>query len=61
MQLDLQYTFVFSFFVFPKYYLCAHASVHACTTVEPLYKGHAETMKIVLYREVSFIQRLNYT
>ena len=29
--------------------------------MEPLYKGHAGTMKIVLYREVSFIQRLNYT
>ena len=30
-------------------------------TVEPLYKGHAETMEIVLYTEVSSIQRLNYT
>ena len=28
--------------------------------VEPLYKGHAGTMKSVLYMEVSFIQRLNY-
>ena len=26
-------------------------------TVEPLYKGHAGTMKIVLYTEVSFTQR----
>ena len=31
------------------------------TTVEPLYKGHAVTTKIILYTEVSFIQRLNYT
>ena len=29
-------------------------------TVEPLYKGHAGTIKIVLYIEVSYIQRLNY-
>ena len=27
-------------------------------TVEPLYKGHTGTMKIVLYKEVSLIQRL---
>ena len=27
--------------------------------MEPLYKGHAGIMKIVFYREVSFIQRLN--
>ena len=26
--------------------------------VEPLYKGHTGTMKIVLYTEVSFIQKL---
>ena len=30
-------------------------------TVEPLNKGHLGTIEIVLYKEVSFIQRTNNT
>ena len=33
----------------------------ACTTVEPLNKGHTRTRSFVLYREVSFIRRLKCT
>ena len=47
---------------------CAAVCVYTCTVheagwyaVEPLYKRHAGTIKIVLYTEVSFIQRLSYT
>ena len=40
--------------------VCIQHFVHQ-GTVEPQYKEHTGTMKTVLYMEVSFIQRLNYT
>ena len=49
------------------YIIHAHVPVHAHVHIfllpmmEPLYKGHTRTMKTVLFTELSFIQRLNYT
>ena len=39
--------------------MCSDAGARTCTsTVDPLHKGHARTMKIVLYREVKLCTKV---